>query len=120
MTLPAPTDGQTERLKSAIIQKATRFLVIHHDPLGFGDIGELGPVSVRPDYPTRDFLYGLHVPEWEVADWETLVTPDDVIRNGLGADPAQFPTDRLPDVQREIDAAVDWVKTEIHGAFGVA
>jgi hypothetical protein len=120
LTLPAPTEGQTERLRSAIIQKATRFLVIHHDPLGFGDIGELGPVSVRPDYPTRDFLFGLHAPDWEVEDLAALVTPDDVIRNGFGADPAQFPPERIPDVQREIDAAADWIRTELHGAFGVA
>lgn len=119
MTLPAPSPGETARLQSALIQKAARFLILHNDPLGFGDLGEFGPVSVRPDYPTRDLLYGLRHTV-DLTGLDTLVTTDDVIRNGLGADPALFPTERLPDVQREIDAAADWIRTELEEAYGVA
>ena len=76
--------------------------------------------TVRPDYQINELLYGLHLPEWEIADLAGLVTTDDVIRAGLMVDPATFPADRIPDVQRAIDAAVDWVTSELYGAFGVA
>ena len=120
MTLPTPTPGQTDRLRSAIIQKATRFFVLHNDPLGFGDFGEFGPVVIRPDYAIREYLYGMHAGDFEVGDLAALVTPEEVIRNGFGVDPSLFPDDRLPDIEREIAAAADWVATDLEGAFGVA
>jgi hypothetical protein len=119
MTL-VPTPGEVERLRTALIQKAARFLILHNDPLGFGDIGEFGPVSVRPDYPTREMLYGLHAREWPAEALAVLVTPNDVIRNVFGVEVDKFPTDRIPDVQREIDAAADFIEAELNGAFGVA
>jgi hypothetical protein len=121
MTLPAPTLGQEERLKTALIQKAARFLIFPEGPLGFfGEISELGQPFVRPDYQIRELLFGLHLTEWTVEDLAGMVTTDDVIRAGLQAKPATFPTDRLPDVQRSIEAAADWIMTELYQAFGVA
>jgi hypothetical protein len=120
VTLPDPTPGQTERLKTALIQKATRFLVMHNDPAGFGEITDFGAVLTRRDYITPEYLFGLQGTINTVDDLAALITPDDVIRNGLGADPTNFPADRLVDVQREIDAAADWIATYTGGAFGVA
>jgi hypothetical protein len=121
MTLPAPTPGQEERLKTALIQKAARFVVFPEGPLGFfGEITEFGQAFVRPDFQIRELLFGLHLTDWTVEDLAGMVSTDDVIRAGLQADPATFPVDRLPDVQRAIDAAADWIMTELYQAFGVA
>jgi hypothetical protein len=120
VTDPPPSSGQTERLKTALIQKAARFLIFPEGPLGFfGEITELGQPFIRPDYQIRELLFGLHLTV-AVVDLASLVTTDDVIRAGLQADPANFPTERLPDVQRSIDAAADWIELELTGAFGVA
>jgi hypothetical protein len=121
VTLPDATAGQTERLRSALIQKATRFLILPTGPLGFyGEMTEWGTPTARPDYQIAELLMGLHQTIAEIADLAGLVTTDEVIRNGLQADPATFPADRVPDVQRAIDAAADWIKSEVWAAWGVA
>jgi hypothetical protein len=118
--LPAATPGQLARIKTAVIQKAARFLVFPEGPLGFfGEITELGQAVIRPDYQIRELLFGFHI-AINVTDLASLVTTDDVIRAGLQANPDNFPVDRLPDVQRAIDAAADWIELELTGAFGVA
>jgi hypothetical protein len=75
--------------------------------------------TVRPDYSILELLYGLHFLELEL-DWDTVVTADDVIRNGLNADPATFPTDKVGDVERALTAAEDWIEHELAGGVGVA
>jgi hypothetical protein len=121
MTLPDPTAGQTERIRSALIQKAARFLILPTGPLGFyGEMSEWGTPTAKPDYQIAELLYGLHYAIAEVEDLAGLVTTDEVIRNGLQADPSSFPAERLPDVQRAIDAAADWIRTELWAAWGVA
>ena len=116
-----PTLGQSARLTQAIIAKATRILVMTEAPLGsWGEITDFGIATVRPDYQIKELLYGLHVGDWELSDLSNLVEVDDVIRAGLQADPVTFPAERVPDVQRAIDAAVDWIHTDLVGAFGVA
>jgi hypothetical protein len=121
MTLPDATAGQTERLKSALIQKAARFLLLPTGPLGlYGEMGEWGTPTAKPDYQIAELLFGLHQAIAEIDDLAGLVTTADVIRNGLQADPATFPADRLPDVQRAIDAAADWIRSDLWAAWGVA
>ncbi len=119
MTAPAPSIGEEAQLASAIILEAARQLIM--PPLGLtGEVTEFGVASVRPPYGVVELLRGRRVPEWEVADLAALVTVDDVIRAGLGVEPSTFPTDRLPDVQRAILSAAEWVRAEVWGAFGVA
>jgi hypothetical protein len=121
MTLPDATAGQTERLRSALIQKAARFLIFPTGPLGFyGEMSEWGTPTAKPDYQIAELLKGLHQTVAEIEDLAGLITTDDVIRNGLQADPTTFPAERLPDVQRAIDAAADWVRDELWVAWGVA
>jgi hypothetical protein len=43
-----------------------------------------------------------------------------VIRVGLSADPATFPADKLPDVERALEAAISWVSAELEGGVGFA
>lgn len=119
MTLETPTPTQLERIAQAIVQKSTRILVMTQAPLGlWGTDSEFGSATVRPDYQTKELLFGLHV--LEETDLSTLVVPEDVIRAGLGLDPDTFPTDRLPDVQRAIDSAVSWVSDDLFDSWGLA
>lgn len=124
MTLPTPappTVLQEERITQALIMKATRILVMADAPLGtWGEPTEFGLATVRPDYQIRELLYGLHLTvDVTAEDLAALVTVDDVIRNGLQLDPASLPTDRQDDVQRCIDAAADWVATNLEQSWGV-
>jgi hypothetical protein len=113
-----PTSEETERITQAVIHKATRILVLAGAPLGtFGELTEFGMPTVRPDYQVAELLFGLRLSEWEL-DLAGLVTTDDVIRQGLQTDPATFPADRVPDVQRAIDSAVSWV--DLYLSEGVA
>jgi hypothetical protein len=121
MTLPAPTDEWLARLAQTIIYKAARFFVALEAPLGmWGEMTEFGQAVIRRDYMTDELLKGMHLPDWTIVDIGTLVTVEDVIRAGLQADPATFPTARIPDVQRALDAALSWLDTEIYHPFGVA
>ena len=121
MTLPAPSLNEEARLTQALIAKATRFFVQLEAPLGtIGELTDFGMATVRPDYQIRELLFGLHAADWTVEDLTALVTTDEVIRAGLQADPATFPAARIPDVQRAIDAAADWISKDLEGAFGVA
>jgi len=115
-----PTDTQTARLAQAVIAKATRFLVLPEAPLGtWGEMGDLGIATVRPDYSIVELLYGLHFRDFDV-DWDTIVSTDDVIRVGLAAEPDTFPTDKRPDVDRALAAAIDWINEELRGGIGFA
>jgi hypothetical protein len=117
---PAPTPLALERVKAALIQKAARFVIFPTGPLGlYGEMSEWGTPTAKPDYQIAELLKGLHLPDYDV-DLVGLITTDDVIRNGLQADPSTFPAERLPDVQRAIDAATDWVHSELWDAWGVA
>lgn len=122
MTLELPTVTESSRLAQAMIQKATRFLVMAQAPLGlWGDATEFGQATVRPDYQIRELLFGFHTTlEVTATDLAALVTADDVIRAGLGVDPTTFPTARIPDVEQAIEAAASWVYDEITKAWGVA
>lgn len=113
-----PTVAEAARLTQAVVAKATRILVLIEAPLGsWGEMTELGQSAVRPDYQIRELLLGLHYRELDLSGLD--VTTDMVIRAGLQTDPAGFPTDRIPDVQRAIDTALDWVGAELVG-FGAA
>ena len=102
MTLPAPTIGEEAQLARRSSLEASRQLLM--PPLGLtGEVTEFGVASVRPPYGIIEMLCGLRYPEWEVEDLAGLVTVDDVIRAGLMVEPATFPIDRIPDVQRAID-----------------
>ncbi len=122
MTVDAtPSAEQVEQITQAVIQKATRILALSHSPLGLwgGDV-DFGPVPVRSDYEIAELLYGLRLVNWDI-DLTSLVTTEDVIRVGLqAANPATYPVDQLPDVQRAIDAAVAWVAVALLYGFGVA
>jgi hypothetical protein len=85
----------------------------------WGDPSEFGTAVIRPDYQIREYLFGFQG-VYDIVDIAGLVTPDDVIRNGLQLDPATFPTNRLPDIDRAIAAAESWVIHAISKAFGVA
>jgi hypothetical protein len=99
----------TDRLVQAVIQKATRILMLSKAPLGsWGELNEFGVATVRSDYEIQELLYGLRFVNWDV-DLMTLVDTDDVIRVGMQTDPTTFPTDRVPDVQRAIGGAVSWI-----------
>lgn len=116
----APTAEAAERLKQAVIQKATRILMLSKAPLGsWGELNEFGVATVRADYEIQELLYGLRFVNWEV-DLQAIATVDEVIRIGLQADPDTFPTDRLPDVQQAIDAASSWVASYILDGANVA
>lgn len=113
-----PTPAQRERLKEAVIQKATRTIA-----LGEASLGSWGEqdvvVPVRPDHTIAEMLYGMRGVGLEV-DFSALgVTADDVIRSGLQADPSTYPEDRKVDVERALLSAVSWVEEALNG-FGVA
>lgn len=117
--LVTPTAEQLERITQAIIAKATRILVSVEAPLGvWGELSEFGIATVRPDYQSDELLFGLRLTEWDV-DLTTLVTADDVIRVGLQTVPADFPAERIPDVERSIAAAVSWLAEYVQGPIGV-
>lgn len=113
-----PTPAQRERLKEAVIQKATRTIA-----LGEASLGSWGEqdvvVPVRPDHTIAELLFGMRGVGLEV-DFSALeVTADDVIRSGLQADPDSYPEDRKVDVERALLSAVSWVEEALNG-FGVA
>lgn len=115
-----PTAGQNARLAAAAIAKATRFLVLPEAPLGsWGEMSEYGMAVVRPDHSIRELLEGLHFTELGI-DWASIVTNDDVIRNGLQADPADLPAERLPDITRALAAAEEWIELELAEGIGIA
>lgn len=114
-----PTPAQRERLKEAVIQKATRTIA-----LGEASLGSWGEqdvvVPVRPDHTIAEMLYGMRGVGLEVDFSDNLgVTADDVIRSGLQADPDTYPEDRKVDVERALLSAVSWVEEALNG-FGVA
>jgi hypothetical protein len=113
-----PTPEEAQRLVQCVIAKATRILALVEAPLGtWGEITEVGVAQTRPDYQLQELLYGLRYPPYTVVDID--VGTDDVIRQGLQTDPATYPPDKLPDVQRAIDAATNWVLHAVRG-FGAA
>lgn len=115
-----PTAETSERLRQALIQKATRILALTKAPLGsWGELNEFGVATVRADYEIAELLYGLRFVNWNV-DLPALVSADDVIRIGLQSDPDTFPTDRIPDVQLAIDAAASWVALNVLDGANVA
>jgi len=116
----AATDEVTARLTQAVLAKAVRILLLVEAPLGtFGELSEFGQAAVRPDYQQTELLYGLRFVNW-ADDLSTLVSTSDVIRAGLQAPPADFPSANLPDVTRAIDAAASWVGSELLDGAGIA
>lgn len=116
------TPDEEARLIQAVAAKATRILMLAEAPLGvWGEITEMGVAQTRPDYQIRELLFGLHYrgADLDVDTITAAVDPEMVIRQGLQTDPANFPPDRLPDVERAIDAARSWVASEVVG-FGAA
>lgn len=108
VAIPA-NDEITARLVGAVIQKATRILMLSKASLGsWGELNEFGVATVRADHEIQELLYGLRFVNWDV-DLVALVDTDDVIRVGLQANPATFPSDKVPDVQRAIEGAASWV-----------
>jgi len=98
-------------MKSAIIQKAIRFLMLAGSLLGaYGEFSEGGggSMSLRPDYAIRELLYGR---AWRNSDIDstTLVTPGDGIRIGFNADPEARPEGSDEYIQTAIDSACHWV-----------
>jgi hypothetical protein len=115
-----PTAEQLERLAQAAIAKATRFLILPEAPLGsWGEMTEFGMAVIRPDYAIAELLQGLHFLGL-VIDWSAIVTTDDVIRVGLQADPTDLPAARLPDVERALAAAEQWIEQELEEGIGIA
>lgn len=114
-----PTSEQTERLTSAIIFKAVRFLKLPEAPFGHSGITEWGVAMVRPDFEVSELLYGLSYRNYDL-DLTSLVTVDDVVRVGLQMDPDDFPATSEPDVQRAIDSAVSWVADRVLYGIGIA
>jgi len=112
---PTPPEDEA-RLTQAVIAKATRILSLVESPLGlWGEMTDLGPASVKPDWQIRELLFGLHYSGMPVPE----VSADMVIRQGLQTDPAGFPTANLPDVERAIAAARSWIAHDLQG-FGIA
>lgn len=116
-----PANAETvERLKQAVIQKATRVLMLSGAPLGsWGALNEFGVATVRADHEVQELLYGLRFINWDV-DLAAAVDTDDVIRQGMQTEPADFPTARVPDVQRAIDTAASWVANYLLNGSNVA
>lgn len=116
-----PANAETvERLKQAVIQKATRVLMLSGAPLGsWGALNEFGVATVRADHEVQELLYGLRFINWDV-DLVAAVDTDDVIRQGMQTEPADFPTARVPDVQRAIDTAASWVASYLLNGSNVA
>jgi hypothetical protein len=115
-----PTDEQASRLAQAAIAKATRFLVLPEAPLGsWGEMSEFGMAVIRPDYAISELLFGLHF-RGLIIDWASIVTADDVIRNGLSADPSDMPIERVADVDRALEAAQEWIEEELREGVGIA
>lgn len=118
--MPAPTANQEARLSQAAIAKATRFLVLPEAPLGsWGELSEFGMAVVRPDYAITELLYGLHFKDLDI-DWDTVVTVDQIVEVGLGADPAALPADKTAAVTQARAAAIDWINEELEGGIGFA
>lgn len=118
-TVPILTE-QMLRMSEALIQKATRIYVLSQAPMGYtGDLVDEMVASVRPDYQIQELLYGLRFRNWAV-NLAALATVDDVIRHGLQADPADFPVEKIPDVQRALSGAVSWVAEFVMGGIGVS
>lgn len=114
MVAPTPTPEELARVTQAVIAKATRILQLVEAPLGtIGEVTELGVAVTRPDYQATELLYGLRWRDWGIVDIDVPV--EDVIRQGLQTDPATYPPDRIPDVQRAIDSAVSWVLEALRG-----
>ncbi len=114
-----PSTNEAQRLKSAIISKAVRLLVLPEAPFGsFGETADFGgmQVTVKPDYAIKETLYGL-VGQHLILTSLTIVIAD-VIRNGLNIDPADFPSYKNVDVTRALNAATDWVDNYINGVLG--
>lgn len=119
VAVPA-TPETVDRLKQAVIQKATRILMLSGAPLGsWGALNEFGVATVRADHEVQELLYGLRFVNWDV-DLTAVVATDDVVRQGMGADPATFPTEKVPDVDRAIAAAASWVANYLLNGTNVA
>lgn len=115
--MPVSEQALTDRYALAVVQKATRLLMLGESPLGvWGELTEAGQAAVRPDWNITEVLYGLRY--LETPDLEELVTVDDVIRAGLGHDPDDYPADKLPDVTRALSAACSWVE-DYCGGLGI-
>jgi hypothetical protein len=115
--VPVPTPIEDEaRLTQAVVAKAVRILSLVEAPLGlWGEMTDMGPASVKPDWQIRELLFGLHYSGMAVPE----VSADVVIRQGLQTDPATFPADKLPDIDRAIAAARSWIAHDLQG-FGIA
>lgn len=117
--IPATVET-VEALEQALIQKSARILALSKAPLGsWGELNEFGVATVRMDHEIQELLYGLRFVNWAV-DLPSLVDTDTVIRVGLQTDPATFPTERLPDVERAIAAAARWITAYILYGTNVA
>jgi hypothetical protein len=111
-----PTPEDEARLTQAVVAKAVRILSLVEAPLGiWGEMTDMGPASVKPDWQIRELLFGLHYSGMAVPE----VSADMVIRQGLQTDPATFPADKLPDIDRAIAAARSWIAHDLQG-FGIA
>lgn len=92
-------------------------------------MADAGIVYTRTDAATPEILFGLmgrgpFDPDADIEvdpiPWLELVSPADVIRVGLGAEPADFPATALPDIERAIAAAVAWVADYVENGAGIA
>jgi hypothetical protein len=117
--MPVAQTSYDDRLAQAIVQKATRVLMLAGAPLGhWGELSELGMAPVRPDYEVKELLYGLMFQP--LPNLDSLVSTDDVIRQGLQVDPADFPAAKLPDVERAIGTACSWIEDYLREGVGIA
>ena len=121
MTLPVATTNDEARIASAIIFKASRFKGFPDAPFGFaGEVGEFGVATVQTDRATVEMLYGLLAGvDLAEVDLDALVTTDDVIV-AMGHDPATYPTDLVPVIQRALDSAVSWITAYLTRWAGIA
>lgn len=115
-----PTEEQVASLRQAVLQKATRTLMLGQAPLGYwGELADGTQAPLRPDYAIKEILFGLRFVNWDV-DLTDLVTAEDVIRVGLQADSFPEDDDRIADIDSAISAACSWVAQYILGGAGVA
>lgn len=113
----APTADEAARLRQAIIAKAIRFLVLPEAPFGaFGEASEFGAtrIAVRPDSAIRELLYGFRYKGLVLSG--ITITTAEVIRAGMGIAESDFDASKLPDVEKAIDAATNWVEAYLAGA----